>query len=82
MWCVQHVSPCRSRCMYTSQKNKKRKVWSDGAVRCCRKRQRVSLYRWSDVLGVTEKLLGETYLSLNEYQAFITRGEPELELEL
>lgn len=70
-----------TRCMYTSQKHKKRKVWSDGAVRCCPRRQRVSLYRWSEVLGVTDKLLGEIYLSVLEYQAFITRGEPELEME-
>lgn len=68
--------------MYTKQKAKKRKVWSDGAVKCCPKRLRVCLHRWSDVIGVTDKLLGEVYLSLPEYQAFVTKGEPELEMEL
>ncbi|CAM9285160.1 unnamed protein product [Ectocarpus sp. 12 AP-2014] len=70
------------RCMYTNQKTKKRKTWSDGAVKCCPKRQRVSLYRWSEALGVTEKLLGEVYLTVPQYEAFITQGEPELEMEL
>lgn len=68
--------------MYTNQKTKKRKVWSDGAVKCCRKRLRVSLYRWSEVLGITDKLLGEIYLSAPEYEAFVTAREPELEMEL
>ncbi|CAN0242620.1 unnamed protein product [Ectocarpus sp. 8 AP-2014] len=68
--------------MYTNQKTKKRKTWSDGAVKCCPKRQRVSLYRWSEALGVTEKLLGEVYLTVPQYEAFITQGEPELEMEL
>lgn len=70
------------RCMYTNQKSKKRKVWSDGAVKCCSKRQRVALYRWSEVLGVTGTLLGEIYLSVPEYQAFTNIWEPELEMEL
>lgn len=68
--------------MYTNQKTKKRKTWSDGAVKCCPKRHRVCLYRWSEVLGITDKLLGETYLSNPEYEAFVTAGEPELEMEL
>ena len=68
--------------MYTNQKTKKRKVWSDGAIKCCRKRLRVCLYRWSEVLGVTDKLLGEIYLSVPEYDAFVTMGEPELEMEM
>lgn len=72
----------KSRCLYTKQKSKKRKVWSDGAVSCCPKRQRVALHRWSEVLGVTDKLLGEIYLSVPEYDAFVTQGEPELEMEV
>ena len=67
--------------MYTNQKTKKRKVWSDGAIKCCPKRFRVALYRWSEVLGVTEKLLGEIYLSGPQYNAFVTGGEPEIEME-
>lgn len=67
--------------MYTSQKAKKRKTWSDGAVKCCPTRLRVSLYRWSEALGVTDKLLGEIYLTAPQYQAFIDQGEPELEME-
>lgn len=69
------------RCLYTHQKTKKRKTWSDGAVRCCPKRSRVSLYRWSDALGVTDKLLGEIYLTAPQYEAFVAQGEPELEME-
>lgn len=67
--------------MYTHQKAKKRKTWSDGAVKCCPKGQRVSLFRWSDALGVTDKLLGEIYLTASQYEAFVTQGEPELEME-
>ncbi|CAM9091918.1 unnamed protein product, partial [Hapterophycus canaliculatus] len=70
------------RCMYTNQKTKKRKTWSDGAVKCCPKSQRVSLYRWSEALGVTDKLLGEIYLTVPQYEAFVTEAEPELEMEV
>lgn len=70
------------RCMYTNQKTKKRKTWSDGAVKCYPKRQRVSLYRWSEALGVTDKLLGEIYLTVPQYEAFVTEAEPELEMEM
>ncbi|CAM9336203.1 unnamed protein product [Choristocarpus tenellus] len=69
------------RCMYTKQKTKKRKSWSDGAAHCCPKRLRVHLYRWSEVLGSTGALLGEVYLSAPEYQAFVGKAEPELEME-
>ncbi|CAN0353257.1 unnamed protein product, partial [Phaeothamnion confervicola] len=69
------------RCLYTTQKTKKRKTWSDGAVTCCVQRSLVSLFRWSDALGIAGAPLGEAWLSQPEFVAFVTAAEPELEMD-
>ncbi|CAM9488391.1 unnamed protein product [Chrysoparadoxa australica] len=67
--------------LYTHQKTKKRKAWTDGVVRCHTKRLSVTLHRWSEATGIAGAPLGEAYLTRLEMDAFLNMKEPEIEME-
>mmetsp|Transcript_15174 Transcript_15174/g.22564 ORF Transcript_15174/g.22564 Transcript_15174/m.22564 type:complete len:163 (-) Transcript_15174:18-506(-) len=60
------------RCLYTSQKSKKHKVWKDGAIRVQSSINSLSLFKWSESVGVTGNALGEFTLSKREMECFLS----------